>query len=41
MTRVKTDSMEPEFKEGEIVIVNPYIEAKSGDYVIVKKVRGY
>ncbi len=28
--------MEPEFKEGEIVIVNPHVEAKSGDYMIVK-----
>ena len=28
--------MEPEFKEGEIVIVNPHVEPKSGDYVVVK-----
>ena len=34
--RVKGDSMEPEFKEGEIVIVNPHIETQSGDYVVVK-----
>jgi SOS-response transcriptional repressor LexA len=34
--RVKGDSMEPEFKEGEIVIINPHVEAKPGDYVIVK-----
>jgi SOS-response transcriptional repressor LexA len=34
--RVKGDSMEPEFKEGEIVIINPHVEAKTGDYVIVK-----
>lgn len=34
--KIKGDSMEPEFKEGEIVIVNPHVEAKSGDYVIVK-----
>jgi SOS-response transcriptional repressor LexA len=34
--RVKGDSMEPEFKEGEIVIVNPHLETKPGGYVIVK-----
>lgn len=34
--RVKGDSMEPEFQEGEIIIVNPHVEAKAGDYVIVK-----
>jgi SOS-response transcriptional repressor LexA len=34
--RVKGDSMEPEFHEGEIIIVNPHVEAKPGDYVIVK-----
>ncbi len=34
--KIKGDSMEPEFKEGEIVIVNPHVEAKSGDYVVVK-----
>lgn len=28
--------MEPEFKEGKIVIVNPHVEAKPGGYVIVK-----
>lgn len=36
MTRVKGDSMGTEFHEGEIVIVNPHVEAKSGDYVVVK-----
>lgn len=34
--RVVGDSMEPEFKEGEIVIVNPNLEARVNDYVIVK-----
>lgn len=34
--RVKGDSMEPEFREGDIIIVNPHIEARTGDYVIVK-----
>lgn len=28
--------MEPEFKGGEIVIVNPHVEAKANDYVVVK-----
>lgn len=28
--------MEPEFLEGDVVIVNPHVEAKPGDYVIVK-----
>ena len=36
MTRVKGDSMEPEFREGDVVIVNTHVEAKPGDYVIVK-----
>lgn len=34
--RVKGDSMEPEFIEGEILVVNPHIEAKPGDYVIIR-----
>ncbi|MCL5421113.1 MAG: XRE family transcriptional regulator [Nitrospirae bacterium] len=34
--RIKGDSMEPEFREGDVVIVNPHVEAKPGDYVIVK-----
>lgn len=34
--RVRGDSMEPEFREGDIIIVNPHVEAKPGDYVIVK-----
>jgi phage repressor protein C with HTH and peptisase S24 domain len=34
--RIKGDSMEPEFVTGDIIIVNPHIEAKPGDYVIVK-----
>jgi len=33
---VKGDSMEPEFREGDIIIVNPNIEPKPGDFVIVK-----
>lgn len=34
--RIKGDSMEPEFIAGDVVIVNPHVEAKPGDYVIVK-----
>ena len=30
------DSMEPEFTEGDIIIVNPHIEVKPDDYVIAK-----
>lgn len=33
---VKGDSMEPEFREGEIIIVNPHVAPVPGDYVIVK-----
>ena len=32
--RVVGDSMEPRFQEGEIIIVDPDIEAASGDYVV-------
>lgn len=28
--------MIPEFNEGEIAIINPHLEVKSGDYVVVK-----
>lgn len=34
--KIKGDSMEPEFKEGEIVVVNPHVEAKANDYVVVR-----
>jgi len=38
--RVTGDSMEPEFKEGEIIIINPHIEARPGDFVVVKNKQG-
>jgi len=38
--RVTGDSMEPEFKEGEIIIINPHIEAHPGDFVVVKNKQG-
>lgn len=34
--RVKGDSMEPEFNEGEIIVINPHIETQPGEFVIVK-----
>ena len=34
--RVVGDSMEPEFKEGEIIIINPNLQVIPNDYVIVK-----
>jgi SOS-response transcriptional repressor LexA len=35
--RIKGDSMEPEFVEGDVITVNPYVESKPGDYVIIRK----
>lgn len=32
--------MVPEFVNGDIIIVNPHMEAKPGDYVIVKNDNG-
>ena len=34
--RVVNDSMEPDFHEGDVLIVNPNLEAQSGDFVIAK-----
>jgi len=34
--RVKGDSMETEFNEGEIIVINPHVEAQPGEFVIVK-----
>ncbi len=33
---VKGDSMEPEFNEGDIIIVSPTAKAVTGDYVVAK-----
>lgn len=38
--RVAGDSMEPEFHEGEVVIVNPHLEAMPNDFVVVKNPEG-
>jgi SOS-response transcriptional repressor LexA len=34
--RVTGDSMEPEFKHGEIITVNPHLEAMPNDYIVIK-----
>ena len=34
--KIKGDSMEPEFKEGEVVVISPTAKAENGDYIIVK-----
>jgi len=34
--RVENDSMEPIFHPGDIIIINPNLKPKSGDYVIVR-----
>jgi SOS-response transcriptional repressor LexA len=34
--RVKGDSMEPEFNEGDVIIISPTAKAVTGDYVVAK-----
>ena len=34
--RVANDAMEPEFREGEIVIVDPQVRPSDGDYLVVE-----
>jgi SOS-response transcriptional repressor LexA len=36
--KIKGDSMEPEFNEGDIVIISPTAKAVTGDYYLVKLV---
>ena len=38
--RVAGDSMEPEFHEGEVVIINPHLETQPNDFVVVKNPEG-
>ncbi len=38
--RVKGDSMEPEFTEGDIIILDPHMKPNPGDYVIVRNDEG-
>jgi len=33
--RVENDSMEPEFREGDIIIIKPQVDVTSGDYIVV------
>ncbi len=33
--KVKGNSMEPEFFDGDILIINPYLKAEHNDYVVV------
>lgn len=34
--RIVGDSMEPEFKEGEVIVINPHVEAQPNDFVVIK-----
>jgi SOS-response transcriptional repressor LexA len=34
--KIKGDSMEPEFQDGDIIIVNPHVRAGHNDYVVVR-----
>jgi len=34
--KIKGDSMEPEFHEGDVLVISPHAKAENGDYVIVK-----
>lgn len=38
--KVKGDSMEPEFYEGDIVIVNPHLKQEHGDFLVVANHEG-
>lgn len=38
--RVAGDSMEPEFNQGEIIVINPHVDVNPGDYVVVKNGKG-
>lgn len=37
---IKGDSMEPDFKEGEVVIIDPSISWQPGDFVVAKDAKG-
>ena len=38
--RVRVDSMEPEFHEGDIIIVNPALKQEHNDYLVVSNEEG-
>ncbi len=33
--KIRGDSMEPEFYEGDIIVVNPYLKQEHNDYIVV------
>ena len=33
--RVRGDSMEPEFHQEDIIVINPYLKAEHNDYIVV------
>ena len=38
--RVRGESMETEFHEGDIIVINPYLKPEHNDYVVVSNVEG-
>jgi SOS-response transcriptional repressor LexA len=38
--RVRGESMVPEFHEGDIIVINPYLKPEHNDYVVVSNVEG-
>ncbi len=38
--KVRGDSMEPVFFEGDIIIINPFLKQEHGDYVVVANHEG-
>ena len=38
--RVRGESMETEFHEGDIIVINPYLKPEYNDYVVVSNVDG-
>jgi SOS-response transcriptional repressor LexA len=38
--RVRGDSMEAEFHDGDIIVINPYLKPEHNDYVVVSNVEG-
>jgi SOS-response transcriptional repressor LexA len=38
--RVRGESMETEFHEGDIIVINPYLKAEHNDYVVVSNEEG-
>jgi SOS-response transcriptional repressor LexA len=38
--RVRGESMETEFHQGDIIVINPYLKPEHNDYVVVSKVEG-